>query len=128
MCTVVARFNVAIRKQKWVEMRACCHDDAIIDSVTAGDARGADETVAAVRAAYRDGVYQVSEWTHEPIAGGAVISRGGVQYRPAPGRMRDSDFHWLTTGKDGLIWRVKAFEDRQSALDHLERYGPTLGL
>ena len=46
-------------------MRACCTDDSIIDSLTAGAPLGPDETVAAVRAAYQDGVYSVSVWTHE---------------------------------------------------------------
>ena len=109
-------------------MRACCHDDAIIDSVTAAAALGPDETVAAVRAAYQAGVYGVSPWKHEEIDDGAVLSSGAVQYRPTPGTMRDAVFYWVTTGKDGLMWRVKAFRERDAALEHLRRHGPTLGL
>jgi hypothetical protein len=128
LSSVVARFNLAIRTQEWREMRACCHDEAIIDSVTAAAALGADETVAAVRAAYRDGVYVVSPWTHEEIEPDVVLSSGAVQYRPAPGAMTDAVFYWLTTGKDGLMWRVKAFGDRSSAIEHFERHGANLGL
>ena len=42
--------------------------------------------------------------------------------------MRDSLFHWVTVGRDGLMWRVKAFSDRSEALAHLEEHGPSLGL
>ncbi len=128
LSAVVRRFNLAIREQDWVAMRACCTDDAIIDSVTANAPLGPDETVAAVRSAYRAGVYHVKEWLNQDLADGAVLSSGRVQYRPEPGHMSDSMFYWITSGKDGLMWRVKAFSDRDDALAHLEEHGPTLGL
>jgi hypothetical protein len=128
LSSIVARFNLAIREQDWAAMRACCADDAIIDSVTANTALDADETVAAVRAAYRAGVYHVQEWQNEDLAEGVVLSYGRVQYRPEPGHMSDSMFHWVTIGKGGLMWRVKAFADRDDALAHLEQHGRTLGL
>jgi hypothetical protein len=124
---VVARFNVAIREQDWVTMRACCSDDAVIDSVTANEPLGPDETVAAVQAAYRAGIYRVREWQNEDLADDVVLSAGRVQYKPGPGQMRDSMFHWVTTGKDGRLWRVKAFETRKDALAHLEHHGSSLG-
>ncbi len=128
LSAVVARFNLAIRSLDWVAMRACCTDDSIIDSLTAGAPLGPDETVAAVRAAYQDGVYSVSVWTHETLDPNAVLSRGRVQYRPGPGRMSDATHFWLTTGRDGLMWRVKVFSRRDAALAHLAAHGPTLGL
>jgi hypothetical protein len=128
LSAVVARFNLAIRKQDWALMRACCCDDAIIDSVTAGKALGPDETVAAVRAAYSNGVYAVEEWAHEDLAEEVALSSGGVRYRPAAGRMRDAVFYWLSSGKDGKLWRVKAFGERDAALAHFERHGRTLDL
>ena len=76
LSAVVARFNVAIRKQDWASMRACCSDDAIIESVTANEALGPDETVAAVRAAYRAGVYHVQEWLNEDLTDDVVLSAG----------------------------------------------------
>ncbi len=128
LSAVVGRFNLAIREQDWVAMRACCTDDAIIDSVTANAPLGPDETVAAVRGAYRAGVYHVKEWLNQDLAHSVVLSSGRVQYRPEPGHMSDSMFFWITTGKDGLMWRVKAFSDRDDALAHLEEHGPSLGL
>lgn len=128
LSAVVGRFNLAIRQQDWAAMRTCCADDAIIDSVTANAPLGADETVAAVRAAYRAGVYRVQEWKNEDLDHGVVLSSGRVQYRPEPGRMSDSLFYWITVGKNGLMWRVKAFPARGDALAHLERHGPSLGL
>lgn len=125
---VVARFNLAIRQQDWAAMRACCHDAAVIDSVTAGRPLGADETVAAVRSAYRAGIYQVDDWTNEDVAEAVVLSTGGVQHRPGPGVMTDMVHYWITTGKDGLMWRVKAFDHRATALEHYAQFGPTLGL
>ncbi len=128
LSAVVARFNLAIREQDWAVMRACCTDDAVIDSVTANAPLGADETVAAVRLAYRAGVYHVQEWENEDLSEEAVLSSGRVQYRPEPGHMSDSIFHWITIGRNGLMWRVKAFAGRDDALAHLEAHGPTLGL
>ena len=125
---VVARFNLAIRSLDWVAMRACCTDDSIIDSLTAGAPLGPDETVAAVKAAYQDGVYSVSVWTHETLDPNTVLSSGRVRYRPGPGRMSDAGHYWLTTGKNGLMWRVKVFSRREAALAHLAAHGPTLGL
>ena len=80
-----------------------------------------------MRDAYRAGVYDVSPWQHEEVEG-AVLSFGAVQYRPTPGTMRDAVFHWVTTGKDGLMWRVKAFRERDAAIEHLRQHGPSLGL
>jgi hypothetical protein len=128
LSAVVARFNLAIREQDWVSMRACCSDDAIIDSVTANAPLDADQTVAAVRAAYRAGVYHVQEWDNEELADGVVLSSGRVQYRPEPGHMSDSMFHWITVGRGGLMWRVKAFAARDEALAHFEQHGQSLGL
>jgi hypothetical protein len=125
---VVARFNLALRRQEWAAMRACCHDEAVIDSVTAGKPLGPDETVAAVRSAYRAGIYSVDDWTNEDVAEGVVLSTGGVQHRPGPGLMTDMVHYWITTGRDGLMWRVKAFDHRATALAHFEQFGMTLGL
>ena len=78
--------------------------------------------------AYRAGVYHVQEWENEDLSDEVVLSSGRVRYRPEPGHMSDSVFHWITTGRNGLMWRVKAFPARDDALAHLERHGPTLGL
>ena len=42
--------------------------------------------------------------------------------------MSDATHYWLTTGKNGLMWRVKVFSRREAALAHLATHGPTLGL
>jgi hypothetical protein len=42
--------------------------------------------------------------------------------------MRDAVFYWLSTGRDGKLWRVKAFGEREAALAHYEQHGHTLGL
>jgi hypothetical protein len=49
------------------------------------------------------------------------IRKGGA-------RITDSPYVWLFTGRDGLIWRLRVFDDLPTALEHLGRDGPSLGL
>ncbi len=128
LSAVLERFNMAIRSHDWVSMRACCADDAIIGSLLTAAPLDPDETVAAVRSACQEGVYRLSVWTHEVLDPNTVLSSGRVQYSPGPGRMRDAPHWWLTTGQNGLIWRIKVFSGRAAALACFAAHGPTLGL
>ncbi len=123
------RFEEAHARHAIDEMRACLHDDALIESIASdGVALGPDETVEAIRLAYADGVYEIGDWQIEEIAPDVVLWWTGARHRLPDQRMRDEKVCRLTVAKDGLMWRVKLFRLRDLALDHLERHGPGLGL
>jgi hypothetical protein len=112
-------------------LRRCFHDDARIESVAAGAILGADESVRAIEAAFRDGVYSPGAWEFEEIRPDAVLSWTSVRHRPPgvpKGRVSDELRYWMMTGREGLIWRVRVFRNRAAALEVLERQGPTLGI
>jgi hypothetical protein len=123
------RFEQAHRLHSAAEMRACFHDEALIESVASnGAALGADETVQALQQALDDGVYSIRDWRYEEIASQLVLSWTGARHLVAGQRMRDEVVCRLHSGRDGLMWRVKLFRSREEALEHLDRHGPDLGL
>jgi aminoglycoside phosphotransferase (APT) family kinase protein len=128
---LLARFEHAHKRRLWDEMRECFHDEARIESVAAGGVLGPAETVDAVRAAFDEGIYSMSDWELEQLGDpDAALAWAGVRHRPAgsPARISDATIYWLVTGRDGLVWRVRIFRDRSSALSHLARTGHSLGL
>jgi hypothetical protein len=128
---LLARFEHTHKRRLWDEMRECFHDEARIESVAAGGVLGPDETVDAIRAAFDEGIYSMSDWELEQLGDSdAVLAWAGVRHRP-PGsiaRISDATIFWLATGRDGHVWRVRIFRDRASALAHLARTGLSLGL
>jgi len=123
------RFEQAHRRQSPRNLRACFHDEALVESVASrGQALGPDETVEALMDAFRDGVYSIRDWRHEEIAPQVVVSSASARRLIGDARMRDEAVCWLHVGRDGLIWRVKLFRSREEALKHLEQHGPTLEL
>jgi hypothetical protein len=129
---VIEKLQRAHQDRAWRDMRECFHDEALIESVAAGKALGPDETVAAIRSAFADGIYAMSDWTIEPLPDNPniVIAWAGVRHRArdGTGRISDATVYWLVSGRDGLMWRVRIFGDRTTTLQQLERHGPTLGL
>jgi len=110
-------------------MRLCFHDDALIESVAAGKVLGPDDTVEAIRAAFREGVYSMNEWEIEPLGTDVVLAWAGVRHRPdGSKRISDTRIYWLVAGRDGLMWRVRIFHDRDTALGVLDEHGHDLGI
>ena len=123
------RFELAHTRRSFEAMRACLHDDALIESVASdGLALGPDQTVEAIRRAFDDGVYEIGDWEYDEVEPDVVLLWTGARHRLPDRRMRDERVCRLAVGKDGLMWRVKLFRRRNEALAHLEAYGPGLGL
>lgn len=117
------RFESAHSRESIEEMRACFHDEASIESVASyGQPLGADETAEALRAAFTDGVYAIGDWEYEQIAPDTVLSTTGARHRRRPQTgMTDETVCRLITGRDGLMWNVKLFSSRTSALAYLQQ-------
>jgi len=129
LMTTLRRFESAHGRGAVEQMRACFHDEAVIESV-ASDTRplGPDETVKALAAALRDGVYRIYGWQYEELAPEVVLSTTRARHRTSDRAIRDETVYRLISGRDGLMWRVRIFRSRNAALEHLERHGPGLEL
>jgi hypothetical protein len=130
LADLVADLQRAHKRKRWDDFRACFHPEAKIESVAAGAVLGPAETVAAVESAIDDGVYAMSEWTIETLEPEVVLAWAGVRQRGRahPKQISDGMVFWLVTGRDGLMWRVRTFRDRDAATAHLATHGHTLGL
>ena len=118
----VIRFEAAHRHHSVEGMRACFHDEALIESVASfGQPLGADGTAEALRAAYNDGVYAIGDWEYEQIAPDTVLSSTGARHRRLGSGMIDESVCRLIIGRDGLMWRVKLFSSRANALAYLQQ-------
>ena len=125
---VLRRFESAHTRASVREMRACFHDDAIIESVASGGLPlGADETAEALARALRDHVYSIGDWRYEEITPEVILSTTGARHLRHGSTMSDETVYRLISGRDGLMWRVRLFPGRGEALDFLAHHGPTLG-
>jgi hypothetical protein len=123
------RFEQAHRRRSVAEMRACFHDEAMIESVASnGRALPPDEQAEALATALDDGVYSIRDWRYEEVGPQIVLSWTGARHLVTEAGMRDEVVCRLHVGRDGLMWRVKLFRTRDEALAHLEQHGPSLGL
>jgi hypothetical protein len=123
------RFEQAHRRRSLQGMRACFHDEAMIESVASnGRALPPDEQAEALAEAFDDGVYSIRDWRYEEVAPQVVLSWTGARHIVSDARMRDEVVCRLHVGRSGLVWRVKLFRTREEALAHLDEQGPTLGL
>jgi ketosteroid isomerase-like protein len=123
------RFEAAHMRGSLEEMRACFHDDAVIESVASGSrALGPDETAFALGEALRDGVYMVYGWQYEELSPDVVLSITRARHRASGRAVRDETVYRLISGRDGLMWRVRLFRSRSSALAAFAEHGPSLGL
>ena len=116
------RFEVAHRRQSTEDMRACFHDEAVIESVASyGQPLGADETIEALRAAFNDGVYSIGDWEYQQITPATILSWTGARHRRAGSGMSDETVCRVVIGRDGLMWRVKLFNSTAEALAYLRQ-------
>ncbi len=115
------RFEQAHSRQSIEGMRACFHDEAIIESVASyAQTLGADETAEALRAAFTDGVYAIGDWEYEQVTADTVLSSTGARHRRRrQAGLTDETVCRLITGREGLMWKVKLFTSRASALAYL---------
>lgn len=124
LMSTLKRFESAHGRGSVEEMRACFHDEALIESVaSAGHQLGPDETAEALQAALQDGLYLIADWRYEEISPGVVLSWTAARHRSARGGVSHETVYRLTVGRDGLMWRVSLFPSRAEALAELERVG-----
>src|SRR3954471_13166864 len=72
--TVLA-FEAAHRRRSPDGMRACFHEDALIESIASeGEPLDADATAEALRVALADGVYEIGDWHYEEMAPDVILS------------------------------------------------------
>jgi hypothetical protein len=112
------------------EMRACLHDQAVMETVASEwRAVGADEAVDRIRAALlRDPLYLEGVWFYDEVAPEVVLTAMPVRERSAGGGVRQHGVYRLTSGSGGLIWRQRLFTSREQAVGCLREEGPSLGL
>jgi hypothetical protein len=123
------RFEQAHRRRSVPAMRACFHDEAMIESIASnGRALPPDEQADALESAFTDGVYSIRDWRYEEVGPQVVLSWTGARHLLGETGMRDEVVCRLHVGQNGLMWRVKLFHTREEALAHLDRHGPSLGL
>jgi hypothetical protein len=129
LMTTLRRFEAAHERGSVEEMRGCFHDDAVIESVASSSRPlGPDETAFALAEALRDGVYMVYGWKYEELAPDVVLSITRARHRAGDRAVRDETVYRLVSGRDGLMWRVRLFRSRSSALAALAEHGPSLGV
>jgi len=123
------RFEAAHARGSLEKMRACFHDDAIIESVASGSrALGPDETAFALGEALRDGVYMIYGWRYEELTPDVVLTITRARHRVGDRAVRDEAIYRLISGRDGLMWRARVFRSRSKALAAFAEHGPSLGI
>jgi hypothetical protein len=121
------RFEAAHERGLVDATRACFHDGAIIESVASeGAPLTADATAEALREALSDGVYAIGDWSYEEIDPEVVLSWTTTRHRANGRGVQHETIYRLTSGRDGLMWRVKLFSSRDEALAYVEQNGPAL--
>jgi hypothetical protein len=125
LMATLRRYEAAHERRALEDMRACFHDEALIESV-ASDAcpLGPDESIDALGKALRDGVYMIYGWQYEELAPDVVLSITRARHRTNDRAIRDETVYRLVTSRDGLMWRVRLFRSRSDALAYLAEHGP----
>jgi hypothetical protein len=127
----VQQFESAARGGRIGLLRLCLHDKAMVETVASrGTPLGPDATADAVRTALdRDPFYHGDHsWEYEEVAPNVVLAASPVRKRSPHGDIDHYTAWRLATGRKGLIWRQKLFDNRADALAYLERHGTRLGL
>jgi hypothetical protein len=116
----------------WPELRELFHDEARLESIASSGVYGPDETVEAMRVAALDGVYAMGPWRIETLEANVVLLHSTMRHLAklpnGKSGMTDASYVWLMVGRDGLLWRMKIFHTRDAAIEHLKRYGSSLGI
>jgi hypothetical protein len=129
IASLVEEFQTTRLKDDWPAMRSLLHPDSRLESLAAvGRVLSAEQLVEAVKGASRDGLYSVRAWDVEPLEQRAALASGRVRYRVGPGAITDEARVWVSSERDGLIWRMRIFRDRGSAARCLDENGLSLGL
>ena len=127
--SLLEEFQESRLKKNWSAMRELLHSEARLESLAAvGSVLSADELVEAVRGATAHGLYAVKKWRVESLGQHAALADGRIRYQVQPGAITDEPRVWISTERDGLIWRMRIFRDRDAATGCIRAHGLTLGL
>jgi hypothetical protein len=126
---LLARFQADRLTQDWPAMRALLHPAARLESLAApGFVLSADELIEAIREATAHGIYAVKAWNVELLTQHAALAVGRVRYSVGETGFTDEPHVWLASEQDGLIWRMRVFNERREVVDCLATEGLSLGL
>ena len=124
---LAGRLRAALEVEDWSQLRALYHPDARIATVLSGrDPLTADESVAAIRAAVEAGTYSSDWFCMHDLDELAVVTVGDVT--TAPARRTARDVCWLSTFRDGLVYRTAVFDSVPDAYRAYRTLGVELGM
>jgi hypothetical protein len=114
---LLEEFQAMRLTKDWQAMRALLHASSRLESLAApGLVLSADGLIEAIRGATEHGIYAVKSWQVEPLGQRAGLVDGRVRYRYGRRGFTDEHRVWVSTERDGLIWRMRVFHDRRSSL------------
>jgi hypothetical protein len=113
----------------WSAMRALLHPHARLESLAApGEVLSPQELVAAIQTAMGHGLYTVRNWAVELLDPHTAIADGRVRYRVGASGLTDEARVWVSSERDGLIWRMRIVRSREEVLAYHRDNGLDLGL
>ena len=113
----------------WPAMLRLLHPQARLESLAApGAVLSPRELVAAIESAMTRGLYTVRNWAVELLDPHTAIAGGRVRYRIGKTGITDEPRVWVSSERDGLIWRMRILVTREQVLDRHRETGIDLGL
>ncbi len=110
-------------------MRRLLHPQARLESLAApGAVLSPQELVAAIESAMTRGMYTVRNWAVELLDAHTAIADGRVRYRTSATGITDEGRVWVSSERDGLIWRMRILATRAEVLGRHRDTGIDLGL
>jgi ketosteroid isomerase-like protein len=123
------RFWVLFARRDWDSLRDLFHPDARIELAATGPRIfSPDEAVAEFEHGSENPAFAAIPAETAPINDEAVIVRGSLRTSDARGGHALSQHAWLYIERDGLLYRMRAFESEARARTAYVDDGPTLGL
>jgi hypothetical protein len=113
----------------WSAMLGLLHPQARLESLAApGTVLSPQELVAAIQSAMTRGLYTVKNWAVELLDPHTAIADGRVRYRIGATGITDESRVWVSSERDGLIWRMRILRTREEVLARHRDTGLDLGL
>jgi hypothetical protein len=113
----------------WSAMLRLLHPQARLESLAApGAVLSPPELVAAIESAMTRGLYTVRNWAVELLDPHTALAGGRVRYRIGTTGITDEGRVWVSSERDGLIWRMRILATREEVLVHYRETGIDLGL
>ena len=113
----------------WPGMLSLLHPEARLESLAApGAVLSPQELVAAIETAMTRRLYTVNNWAVELLDQHTAIADGRVRYRIGATGITDEARVWVSSERDGLIWRMRILRTRDEVLARHRDTGLDLGL